>query len=59
MTDDEMITAARRAIKTQGCLCKVDITLNRPDPEAPLYVEATALHDNWCPLFMARQRASN
>lgn len=59
MTDDEMIAAARFAVKSKGCICKVEITLDRPDPEVPLYVEATAHHDNWCTLRMATQRASN
>lgn len=58
MTDD-WERQVYAACKAQGCLCKPDITITHPDPEVPLYIEATAHHDNWCPLFMARQRASN
>lgn len=59
MTDDEMIDAARRTVKAAGCMCKVEITLTRPDPDVPNYVEADAHHDNWCPLALARNRSMN
>lgn len=59
MTDDELIEAARFSVKANGCLCRVEITLRRPDPEVPNYVEADAVHDNWCPLALARNRSAN
>lgn len=59
MTDDEMAASVRYAVKAKGCLCRVEITLTHPDPDVPLYVEAQAVHDNWCPLALARNRRSN
>lgn len=59
MTDDELVAAARSAVKAKGCMCKVEITLRRPDPDVPLYVEADARHDSWCTLALARNRSMN
>lgn len=59
MNDAELIEAARTACKARGCICRPDITLRRPDPDVPLYVEAEAHHDNWCPLALARNRRNS
>lgn len=59
MTDDDLIESVRLAVKAKGCICKVEVTLNRPDPDVPLYVEAAAHHANWCPLALARNRRNN
>ena len=59
MTDDEMIESVRFAVKAKGCLCRVEITLDRPDPDEPLMVHAQAIHDNWCPLALSRNRVNN
>lgn len=59
MTDDEATAAAHRICKSQGCLCRPDITVERPDPEVPNYMHVTVAHDSWCPLYASRQAAFN
>lgn len=58
-TDDELIAQVRATCKAQGCLCRVEVTLSRPDPDEPLFVHAEARHDNWCPLALARNRKAS
>ena len=57
--DDTLERQVYATCKAGGCLCKPDITIDRPDPAEPLFVYATASHDTWCPLYMARQRKNN
>lgn len=59
MDDAEMTAEVIRLCKAQGCICRPDVTLTRPDPDAPLFVQADAKHDSWCPLYLVRQRGSN
>jgi hypothetical protein len=58
-TDDEIADAARRSCKAQGCLCRVDLVVTRPDPDEPLFFHVKARHDNWCPLALARNRKAS
>ena len=58
-TDEELRAELRATIKAKGCLCRVEIELERPYPEVPDFIYAHAHHDNWCPLALAVNRRSN
>lgn len=58
-SDDELAATVRAAVKAQGCMCKLDVVIDHPDPDEPNYVHAEAHHDNWCPLALAANRSSN
>lgn len=58
-TDEQLETEVRATIKAQGCMCKVDVVLDRPDPDLPNFVHVEARHDNWCPLALARHRRNS
>ncbi len=59
MDDDQIAEAVRATCKQNGCMCKVDITIERPDPDLPNYIRAEAAHDSWCPLYAARAGVFN
>lgn len=58
-TDDELEAEVRASIKANGCLCRVEVVLDRPDPEVPNFIHAEARHDNWCPLALAVNRRNS
>ena len=58
-TDEQLAAEVRSAVKAKGCLCRVDVTIDRPDPDEPNFVHAEAHHDNWCPLALAHNRRSS